>query len=53
MKDLLDRKTMKEFVELRAKTYNYIINDCSEDKKGYKKGRKGYKKMCHQKKTSI
>ena len=33
MKDELGRKIMKEFVRLRAKTYSYLINDGSEDKK--------------------
>ena len=29
----LDGKTMKIFVGLKAKTYTYLIDDCSEDKK--------------------
>ena len=33
MKDELGRKIMKEFVRLRAKTYSYLIDDGSEDKK--------------------
>ena len=33
MKDELDRKIMKEFVGLTAKTYSYLIDDGSEDKK--------------------
>ena len=32
-KDELSRKIMTRFVVLRAKTYNYLINDGSEDKK--------------------
>ena len=33
MKDELGRKFMTKFVVLRAKTYSYLIDDCSEDKK--------------------
>ena len=33
MKDELGGKTIKDFVRLRAKTYNYLINDYSEDEK--------------------
>ena len=33
MKDELVRKIMIKFVELRAKTYSYVINDGSKDKK--------------------
>ena len=33
MKDQLGRKMMTKFVGLRAKTYSYLIDDCSEDKK--------------------
>ena len=33
MKDELGEKIMKEFVVLRAKTYSYLIDDGSEDKK--------------------
>ena len=32
MKDELCGKTMKEFLELRAKTYSYLLDDSSEDK---------------------
>ena len=37
---------MKKFVGLRAKTYSYLIDDDSEDKKS-----KRHKKVCHKKKT--
>ena len=33
MKDELGRKITTKFVGLRAKTYSYLINDSSEDKK--------------------
>ena len=33
MKDELGGKMMKGFLELRAKTYNYLIDGGSEDKK--------------------
>ena len=33
MKDNLGGKIMKEFVGLRVKTYSYLIDDNSEDKK--------------------
>ena len=33
MKDELGRKIMKKFVGLRTKTYNYLINGGSKDKK--------------------
>ena len=33
---------MTKFVGIRAKTYSYLIDDISEDKKA-----KGTKKMCH------
>ena len=33
MKDKLGWKIMTKFVGLRAKTYSYLIDDCSEDKK--------------------
>ena len=33
MKDELGRKIMIKFVGLRVKTYSYLINDASKDKK--------------------
>ena len=33
MKSELPGKIMIKFVGLRAKTYSYIVDDCSEDKK--------------------
>ena len=33
MKDELGKKMVTKFVGLSAKTYSYLINDCSEDKK--------------------
>ena len=33
MKDELGGKTMTEFIWLRAKTYSYLVDDGSEDKK--------------------
>ena len=33
MKDELGRKIITKFVELRIKTYSYLIDDDSEDKK--------------------
>ena len=33
MKDKLDQKIMKEFIELSAETYGYLIYDGSGDKK--------------------
>ena len=32
MKNELDGELIKRFVGLRAKTYNYLIGDCSEGK---------------------
>ena len=42
MKDELGGKIMKKFVELRAKSYSYLIDEGSEDKKS--KGRMYHKK---------
>ena len=36
MKDELDRKIITKFVEVRVKTYRYLIDDGSEDKKEQK-----------------
>ena len=47
MKDGLGGKIITKFVELRAKTYSYLIDDGSEDKKV-----KSTKK-CDKKKNSI
>ena len=47
MKDELGGQIMKEFVELRAKTYSYL----KDNDKGKKKKEKGTKKVCHRKKT--
>ena len=33
MKDELGEKVMKKFVGLGAKTYSYVIDHCSKDKK--------------------
>ena len=38
MKDELGEKIMKKFVRLRAKSFSYLINDDSEDKRA--KGRR-------------
>ena len=46
MKDELGGKIMTKFVGLRAKTYSYLIDDCSEDKKA-----KGTKKCVIKNKT--
>ena len=48
MKGELGEKIMKKFVRLRGKTYSYLIDDDSEDKKA-----KGTKKVCHKKRTQI
>ena len=44
IKDKLHGKTMYEFTGLRVKTYSYLINDGSENKKS-----KRYKNVCHKK----
>ena len=44
MKDELGEKIVKKFVGLRAKTYSYLIDDGSENKKV-----KDTKKKCHKK----
>ena len=49
MKDELVGKFMLKFVELKAKTYSYLIDNSSEDKKA-KVTKKG-KKVIHKKKT--
>ena len=46
MKDELGEKIMKKFDGLRAKTYIYLIDDSSVDKKA-----KRHKKVCNKKKT--
>ena len=46
MKDELGRKIMVKFVGLRKKTYSYLIDGGSEDKKS-----KTHKKVSHKKKT--
>ena len=45
MKDELGQQIMKEFVGLRAKTYNYLKDNNDEDKKAKRT------KVCHKKKT--
>ena len=48
MKDKLDGKIMTEFVRLRARTYSYLIDDVSENKK-----RKKYKNVHYKKKLEF
>ena len=48
MKDKLGGKVMTKLVALRSKTYGYLINEDSEDKKS-----KGTKNVCHNKNTYI
>ena len=48
IKDELVGKIMIKFVGLRAKTYSYLIDDGSEDKKS-----KWHKKVCHKKKLKF
>ena len=42
MKNELGRKIIIKFVGLRAKTYSYLVDESSEDKKKHKK-------VCHKK----
>ena len=46
MKDELGGNIITKFVGLKAKSYSYLIDGGSEDKKS-----KGHKKVCHEKKT--
>ena len=48
MKDELGIKIITKFVGVRAKTYSYLIDDDSEDKKA-----KRPKKVCHKKNLKI
>ena len=48
MKDALGGKIMKQFLRLRAKTYNYLIDDENEDKKA-----KGTKRRVIKKKLNL
>ena len=45
MKDELGGKVMKKFVGLKAKTYSYLIDDGSEDKKAQKSLSKKKRKL--------
>ena len=47
MKNGLGGKIMREFAALRAKAYNYLTNDGSEDLKKKKR----QKKVCHKNKN--
>ena len=42
---------MIKFVGLTEQIYSYLIDDGSEDEKGFKSFLKRYKKVCHKKKT--
>ena len=46
LKDELGRKIITKSVGLKVKTYSYLIDDCSEDKKA-----KRHKRGCNKKKT--
>ena len=46
MKHELGGKIMTKFVDLRAKSYSYLIDNVIEDIKG-----KRHRKVCHKKKT--
>ena len=46
MKDELSGKIMKKCVGLKAETYSYLINDCTEDKES-----KRLKKLCLKRKN--
>ena len=46
MRDELGRKIMVKFVGLRGKTYTYLINDSSEDKKAQGTKRCAIKRKC-------
>ena len=48
MKDELGAKIMKTILGLRAKTYCYLIDDSSEDKKS-----KRHTKVCHKKELNL
>ena len=48
MKDELGGQIMNKFVWLKSKSYSYLINDSSEDKKE----KRQQKKICHQEKIS-
>ena len=46
MKNELGEKVMIKFLELRAKTYSYLIDESTEDKKN-----KRHNKVFHKRKT--